>query len=681
MVKRPERTRPTGRSVATVAVRAALTVLLVVVSTIAPAAAQTADNTGEPSGLLSFESISPWVAPEGTWTARFRTTGVGLDASVVYSVRQTLDADAADLPDVLTRLADGDLDALTGPQQPPVSVPITEVIDSTGLVTLRVDVRDERASDDDRLYLPRSGIHPIVLGVVNAAGTTLEEHVLFLNHLPSDSRMPTSIGMIASVTGGPTVDTTGTVALSPTDRDRLESLAGIAEEFDEAPLNVDVDPELLVALAASTLPEDNALLVRLRRALEDAWLVTQSWVPLDAEQWARSGTRDEYERNLNEGGRAIGVHLGQLPTLGFSLDDPSVGPTAVQSLQRLGIERFVVDAGRGFEPGVRTEVAGADVVAIDTRTEAVLDGASSPAIAAHVALTTLYSRWQEQPDDPPVSILRATDREPDVLAALLEQLRNYPGGPFATETLDEVFDRAPDTDGRDDDETDGDDDTNDDEAPSDQWDGTETAGAAAGIWRIADELRERSGAVNSMLGDGSDTATRISFQMNSILHRGLSEEEQATRAIDTAAAIDLVLDAFSTPDRRSVTVTSRETSIPIRITNDLDTPANVLLEFDSPRVQFIDGDTQQLTLEPGVNRLEIPVVVRSSGGFLLTFDVRSADDAELLTTGEVSIRSTAFSGVGLILSGGAILVLAAWWWRTLRTDDEDDDLDDEPAAT
>ena len=47
--------------------------------------------------------------------------------------------------------------------------------------------------------------------------------------------------------------------------------------------------------------------------------------------------------------------------------------------------------------------------------------------------------------------------------------------------------------------------------------------------------------------------------------------------------------------------------------------------------------------------------------------IKAGPDGSLtISTSRQRIRSTTFSGVGLVLSGGALLVLLVWWFRTHR---------------
>ena len=74
--------------------------------------------------------------------------------------------------------------------------------------------------------------------------------------------------------------------------------------------------------------------------------------------------------------------------------------------------------------------------------------------------------------------------------------------------------------------------------------------------------------------------------------------------------------------------------------------------------------------------------MRSSGEFVLKTSVQVPGSPRTLASTRYRIRSTAFSGVGLMLSGGALLFLVLWWSRTLRAESEsesdDPDSDDGP---
>jgi hypothetical protein len=120
------------------------------------------------------------------------------------------------------------------------------------------------------------------------------------------------------------------------------------------------------------------------------------------------------------------------------------------------------------------------------------------------------------------------------------------------------------------------------------------------------------------------------------------------------------------PDQFRITLTSRTSTIPVNITNNLNQPLKVRIEFDSGQLEFLDGDVVNRELPPGVTRLDVRVRALTSGAFPMGITVRSPDSSIELDQTTFDIRSTAVTGVGLVLSIGAGLFLAVWWARHWR---------------
>ena len=135
------------------------------------------------------------------------------------------------------------------------------------------------------------------------------------------------------------------------------------------------------------------------------------------------------------------------------------------------------------------------------------------------------------------------------------------------------------------------------------------------------------------------------------------------------ASVSEVLQAFTTPSDQSVRLTSRRAEIPFTIHNDLSTNARVVLVVQSDgRLEFPEGDVLSAVLEPGANRITIPIRARTSGDARLQITVRSPDDAQLLQleSAHLMVRTTSLPGAGVVLFVGAITVLAIWWIRAVR---------------
>ncbi len=73
-----------------------------------------------------------------------------------------------------------------------------------------------------------------------------------------------------------------------------------------------------------------------------------------------------------------------------------------------------------------------------------------------------------------------------------------------------------------------------------------------------------------------------------------------------------------------------------------------------------------LTLTTKNTTFKVPVETRSSGVFPLEVSVWTPDGSQLIAQARETVRSTAVSGVGVILIVLAIVSLGIWWVRDMR---------------
>jgi len=135
------------------------------------------------------------------------------------------------------------------------------------------------------------------------------------------------------------------------------------------------------------------------------------------------------------------------------------------------------------------------------------------------------------------------------------------------------------------------------------------------------------------------------------------------------ATINRRIAAIQSPPKQSVTLTSNEGVIPFTVRNLLRQPVNVTLELEgTSRLEFPGGErrTEAILVEPGTNQIPLRVHTRSPGVSPVTVRVTSPDGGLLVTTSRVTVRSTAVSGIGYVLSVGAALFLLVWWFRHWR---------------
>jgi hypothetical protein len=138
-------------------------------------------------------------------------------------------------------------------------------------------------------------------------------------------------------------------------------------------------------------------------------------------------------------------------------------------------------------------------------------------------------------------------------------------------------------------------------------------------------------------------------------------------AVDASIADDL--GRISVPQRQTVTLTSRSGKIPFTIRNGTGAPVQVMVAVESnERVTF--PSTRQFVTVPGeVSRIDFHVHTRTSGDTPVQVKVWTPDGSTEIAASRITVRSTAVSGVGLVLTIGAGAFLVVWWlshWRRSR---------------
>ena len=129
--------------------------------------------------------------------------------------------------------------------------------------------------------------------------------------------------------------------------------------------------------------------------------------------------------------------------------------------------------------------------------------------------------------------------------------------------------------------------------------------------------------------------------------------------------VDERLGGVVAPTEQSITLTARDADIPLTLRNRLDVPVTVLIELAADsRVEF-RGEGGRITRElaPGDQEIRIPIHTRVPGDAPIDITVLTPDGVVALDQVEYTVRSTAISGIGVILSAGAAAFLLVWWAR------------------
>src|SRR5205814_5828235 len=116
--------------------------------------------------------------------------------------------------------------------------------------------------------------------------------------------------------------------------------------------------------------------------------------------------------------------------------------------------------------------------------------------------------------------------------------------------------------------------------------------------------------------------------------------------------LDRALRQVHTPSSRSFTLTARQGEIPLTVLNDAPFPVHVVVQLQSDKLRFPNGDRIELpALSRRVTTVRVTVQARTSGAFPLRVTLRT-DSGTVLGQSRITVRSTATSGVGVILSVG-----------------------------
>lgn len=184
----------------------------------------------------------------------------------------------------------------------------------------------------------------------------------------------------------------------------------------------------------------------------------------------------------------------------------------------------------------------------------------------------------------------------------------------------------------------------------------------------ASDLRLTEAVVDSYATMVAPAEAPVTPLRTLLLAAAASELDAEGRARYTSYVFDTIaagISGFEVLDTSRITLASRSADVPISIRNAQPLPITVNFRVSSDKLRFPGGEQQQIVLQPGLRELIIPVETAASGDARITVTLTSPDGRLDLTTGAVDIRSTAVSGLGLVISIIAFVILGMWWARTI----------------
>lgn len=619
-----------------------------------------AQDTAAPR--LHLVRQTAWVAPGTTFVLRVAMNGrvdpgTTVEATVFSATGSRADfAEQLDGQGLGERLADSGPLALRGSAAPTAEA--------------RFSTDGTPADGEVEVALDAPGVYPVEARLVAADGEVVDRLVTHLVHLPdaASDAPPLDLAVVMPIDGGPGIRPDGGRRVDPGGSDRVNTLLAALNSHSGVPLTVVPTPDTVVSMSGTPR------IARLRRAVDGRQVLSSQYVPLDVSAWVAAGMDDDLVRQTTAGEVALADRLVDRPDRRTAVADATLTADAVGRLRDLGADQLVVpeealaplDASAFpttlAQPFEVQDAAGHTTrsVAADLALREHIDRTDDPVLDASNLLADLAVLFFDRPAERRGVVLTLptvwapTDRFLDTLLAALAD-----DSVVAPVTIDQLFQQVPEA-------TVG--------GPADPGGEplvrTLEPEASPSLGGYPEALPLTRLTTQGFLSfAGRDNPVVLSMQRRLLVSGSAEFDRSQRRAYLTAISlqIDNAASSVRPPERGNITLTSRSGRIPLNISNENLYDVTVRIQFDSDKLSFPHGDTLIVHLpRSAVRSFDIDVEARSSGTFPLRMTITSPDEIVVVSHSRFTVRSTAVSGVGLVLSIGAGLFLALWWASHFR---------------
>jgi hypothetical protein len=538
---------------------------------------------------------------------------------------------------------------------PQVQMPLADVSRDPGVYPVHVELRPA----PNGTAVDQFNTHAVVVG-------------------PPSTNLKLGVALVLPVSATPTVSASGTATalrLDPLSSERLSGLVSEIATHPTVPLTLRPAGATIDALAASDQATDAATLQTLAsevRSTGTRQLISDPYADIDLAAMVAGGLGDEVNAQMSRGGDELERLLASRPDPRTWVADAPVGRQAVAALNDRGVDRLLLPepslvplqqdltATRPFvvEPEPGRELS---AIAPDPGLGADFASTDDPVLAAEHLLADLAVIYSDAPGS----------RTPRVVVAAPD--RSWTGTPLFVRTV---------------------------------LDGLATSPLLQGVTLdqaftvpLATSARVRSSLVRTLAPttvnpdhvlpgslirssrhrlDGFGGLLDRNDQQASDLFDGLDRSlllaeagDLRPRARDTAVqAVDRRIQAqlklIHLSNTSSIRLTARSGEIPVTVISDAPYPMQVVLEIQSDKLQFPHGSTKAVDITRRNTTSTFTVEARTSGVFGLRVSMQSPSGDLLVGERHVTVRSTAASDVGVVISIGAGLFLLVWWIRHLR---------------
>ena len=569
----------------------------------------------------------------------------------------------------------------------------------TGSASFVIDLHDSVS----RCQAYPSGVYPVRIQLVDTAtGSVLDGITTVLVYTAALSNtvrlrlaavlpLATALGPTASPTQA-ALRATPSVALTQPSKSTVSVLDNVIAAIGShptVPVTIAASPQTVQALATDGRLSTVTDLARLAALPSTDQFTSAPYTPINASALVGAGLGDELTDQVARGKQVLATDIthtatpGSAPAIAGSsgpwvtndgLDDDTLAqlqsdgynqlvipssdvtssPTAGSSGQPLGstVQPFTINSTHG--PSFTAVTSNTDLSSRFTADP------GNPVLAANQLLAELAQIYYEYPNDSAVRAVVAVaptgwTADPTFIDTLLTGLGNSPIAQAVTTAG--LFQTYPTP------------------APC-RTTGCRLISSSSGSSGLpATTIQTQRTRINSYTSAITDatTARQLGQQLGDLVLASESEllrpAQQSSVLRNSGKALGAQTSQFVVSGDRTITLTSRNGTVPVIIVSSAPYSVNGTLTLTSDKLLFANGAGQFSEPRPLIgsghsNVIYVGVKAQASGEFRVNVTFQSPSGGLVLTSGILNVRSTATSVVGIVLSLGAVAVLLMWWIRT-----------------
>ena len=508
-------------------------------------------------------------------------------------------------------------------------------------------------------------VRPLIVKSYTSDQKNSETLVFPLIHLPKTEKLNTiSLAFIFQINAKPPLQHDGTYII---DREAITQITNLVETLKNNPeikITISLPPATLSSLSQSKNPKDELLLLDIKNlAKTQLHIISSPFVTSDPEAWRLIDRFETYNDLLNRGDRQLTNQLQIEPDRSFSFVANSAVIETLDALNKVGIKTFITEFSHidptpenKIDPFISLQGDNGKVFKVfilDDTINFYLNKLENKNSDMQFLLGDLsLMAMDESKEEKNLIVKIPTDLSGNLLNQFLTTLQNFPK--INIKALPNLVDHA---------------EKNQkvdktkyvlwNKSPQDISTRAPNQNLAKAAIRAYSEVIGKPHPNTSFLYELLDTTSASE----------LNENDTSKYFTTIYEEIVKVIDGFTSPENQNVRLTSRKAELPFTLQNNLNHDANVVLILQSDgRISFPAGQTLEVKLNPGTNKIKIPVSSRASGDSQIRIGVRSPDKEHLLQldSNSLLIRTTRLSGVGILLFVSAVFFLAFWWLRSRR---------------